>query len=282
MVNAYQNSIHGSKAFKTRLIELVSVTLHQFRVILSQLSFLLHQGDLESIEKWQMPVSEYSPNPLPPPASIFSHSAFSHHKLYPDGVHDMAGYWAEDRILGGVAIFNRLEEQKSPNAPPNIFFLASRADVTKLAFQLTDKQQDSLLNFLLSGQQDKKSDSQLDDGLEPKHHVLPILGDQSNTLRIPMSETIYFHGICRDPWERKPYTTDAVYTLRRRPKSEIDYPEGRLLLYQVNKLLGLPLPIVDEADGESLEAMLISETIDETPKQTDNAKDNTSEGKEEG
>jgi hypothetical protein len=43
-------------------------------------------------------------NPLLP---SFFHSEFKEHEQYPEGIADMVGYWAENRILGGVALFDR-------------------------------------------------------------------------------------------------------------------------------------------------------------------------------
>jgi hypothetical protein len=31
------------------------------------------------------------------------------HAQYPEGIADMVGYWAKDRILGGVVLFDRGE-----------------------------------------------------------------------------------------------------------------------------------------------------------------------------
>lgn len=46
--------------------------------------------------------------PSPPPyASLFAHTEYTFHEMYPYGVADMAGYWAEDQIFGGVVLFDR-------------------------------------------------------------------------------------------------------------------------------------------------------------------------------
>ena len=42
-----------------------------------------------------------------PPEMLFYHGEYQHKDAYPDGVDDMLGYWAENRILGGVVLFGR-------------------------------------------------------------------------------------------------------------------------------------------------------------------------------
>jgi hypothetical protein len=38
---------------------------------------------------------------------LFFHVDYMDHRQYPNGLADMAGYWAEDRIFGGVVLFDR-------------------------------------------------------------------------------------------------------------------------------------------------------------------------------
>ena len=41
------------------------------------------------------------------PACAFFHAAFLDHERYPRGKADVAGYWAEGKIFGGVVVFDR-------------------------------------------------------------------------------------------------------------------------------------------------------------------------------
>lgn len=50
---------------------------------------------------------------LRPYASLFFHPSYRYHEQYPFGTADMAGYWAEDRIFGGVVLFDRTESGKA-------------------------------------------------------------------------------------------------------------------------------------------------------------------------
>lgn len=44
---------------------------------------------------------------LPPYASLFYHADYTEHEKYPSGASDLAGFWAEDQIFGGVVLFDR-------------------------------------------------------------------------------------------------------------------------------------------------------------------------------
>lgn len=44
---------------------------------------------------------------LEPPPTLFCHGEYLDHQQYPHGLANVAGYWAEDRILGGIAVFDR-------------------------------------------------------------------------------------------------------------------------------------------------------------------------------
>lgn len=42
---------------------------------------------------------------------LFFTFSYMNSKEYPFGISDMAGYWAEDRIFGGVVLFDRGESE---------------------------------------------------------------------------------------------------------------------------------------------------------------------------
>jgi hypothetical protein len=48
---------------------------------------------------------------LEPFPTLFAHGSYVDHEQCPEGVADMAGYWAGDRIFGGVILFNRVESE---------------------------------------------------------------------------------------------------------------------------------------------------------------------------
>lgn len=205
----------GSRAFETRLIELVAVALHQFGAFVYELDLRLHQGDIESITDWEL---ETNPNSISvarvlPRPTLFSHHAYLHEDIYPQGVADIVGYWTEDRILGGVVVFDRKTEFfGNSRAPlPNIYFHACRDHVTIRVFQLIDEQQRALLDFLLS------------ESSEMPCSPLPILGDKQNRKRYDAHTAISESLIFRDIWERKPPTANDLSFYGRRPKEGIDY-----------------------------------------------------------
>lgn len=88
---------------------MVAVGIHQLAVLLYKL------GDLQQHDDWKpwKPPRRHDglnnwPDPEPYP-TLFFHSWFQEHAQYPEGVADMVGYWAEERILGGVVLFDRGE-----------------------------------------------------------------------------------------------------------------------------------------------------------------------------
>lgn len=114
-MQAYQNSEIGSLEFKMRLVELVAVAIHYIAMLLFQLQPKLHDGDIESVLSWKKEaewetirgrrrlIIEY-PDPKP---TMFFHIEYMDYDQYPNGLADVAGYWAEDRIFGGVVLFDR-------------------------------------------------------------------------------------------------------------------------------------------------------------------------------
>ncbi|KAM0554062.1 hypothetical protein ACHAPJ_007137 [Fusarium lateritium] len=215
----YQRAEFGSKAFNVRLVELVAVAFHEIGVLLLQLDFQIHQGDIDAITNWKMPHAEGLVD-VPPRPTLFSHHAYLDADIYPNGVADIVGYWAEDRVLGGVAVFDRRAEKSADTQISNIYFHSCRRRQTHRAYQLRDDQQEALFNFLLT-----KADS-----LPPKLNPLPILSDARNSVRVDAEFAITHHDIYRDIWERKPITKEERRLVERQPKSDIDYPEAAELI----------------------------------------------------
>lgn len=106
----------GTKEFKMRLVEMVAVSLHQIAVYLFKSSPKSHTLEyIKHVTEWQIPTgwverfgAKFWEEPMfPPPQTHFLHVSYTDFDLYPNGVADMAGYWAEDRILEGVVLFDR-------------------------------------------------------------------------------------------------------------------------------------------------------------------------------
>ncbi|KAM0321320.1 hypothetical protein ACHAPQ_009488 [Fusarium lateritium] len=221
-----ENAEPGSKNFNIRLLELVAVSLHQIAVFLFKANHRLHQGDIDAVTNWKMPLTE-SMIDVPPGPTLFSHHAYLDDDISPEGVADIVGYWAEDRILGGVVVFDRRPE--SLDEIPNVYFHPCRQGQTIRVYQLRDEQQEALFDFL----------SREDPSTPPS--PLPILGDKQNRIRVdaPMAIT-HFH-IYRDIWERKPLDIIDLRIFEKRPKDELDYPEVGDMVRRINAQHGMPI-----------------------------------------
>ncbi|KAK3332357.1 hypothetical protein B0T19DRAFT_482650 [Cercophora scortea] len=214
LVGAYRACSPGSRAFKTRLIEMTAVAVHAIAVHLFKLGTSLHTDD--GIASWTPPNEEdsryWSKNPDGALPTLFYHHWYSNHEQYPDGIADMVGYWAEARILGGVVLFDRRDPESSPKVQPDSVWLhGNRYNVTYRIYRLLDEQKQSLLAFLTSE--------------TPDLGVLPILGDEKNTTREDPEEPVENTGIYRNPWERKPRPEDQGFDSRLRTCwDQFDYP----------------------------------------------------------
>ncbi|KAK0752992.1 hypothetical protein B0T18DRAFT_314652 [Schizothecium vesticola] len=264
VVNAFQRAAPGTKKFNTRLIEMVAVALHQFGVLLHQLGFRMHRGDIECVTNWTAPkpsVAEDDWEPIPPPPTLFYNAFYGDWEIYPEGVADMIGYWAECRILGGVVLFDRRAELDADGdltaEPPNIYLHPSRCKVTFRVTQLLDWQQQALVDFLLS-----KPDLTAASGdASPVPCPVPVIVDDRNRTRVSPEDALVLRGIYRDVWERKPLDSFGYRGIIRRPQAQVDYPEIGVEALVFNRAAGVPIPkgkMKDYLDGV--------ETLPEGPK----------------
>ncbi|KAM0328054.1 hypothetical protein ACHAQA_005456 [Verticillium albo-atrum] len=190
---AYQAASPASRAFNVRLLEMIAVAIHQIAVMLFKLDTSRHKHD--NITEWAPPQTgtgydmvfwaEFPDGPLP---TLFYHPWYMDHEQYPNGAADLAGYWVEARILGGVMLFDR-----RPNGnPDHVYLLPNRRDVTYRIYQLLPEQKKALLDFLVGESEP-----------EPTVGAIPILGSDKNLNRVDPEEPIEETGIYRDIWERK-------------------------------------------------------------------------------
>ncbi|OBT97131.1 hypothetical protein VE01_04877 [Pseudogymnoascus verrucosus] len=222
LIHAYQAASPGSRAFQTRLIELIAVAIHQIAVQIFKLDTGLHKDD--GIASWTPPKENtmfWRRNPNDPPPTLFRHRFYRDYDQYPEGVADGVGYWAEARILGGVALFDRRKPESVPSIglehlpsidPDAIYFHSNRKRVTYRIYGLLDSQKQQLLDFLLSEE------------TPPASCPLPILGDDDNRQRVDPEEPIVDTGIYRDEWERKPPPRDKPDGRVRGVKDGLNYP----------------------------------------------------------
>ncbi|KAL6361371.1 hypothetical protein LRP88_04839 [Fusarium phalaenopsidis] len=202
----------GVKSIQYRLIELMAVAVHQIAVILFNLGTSLHKDD--GITEWAPPKSnrlywDHSPDgPLP---TLFKHPWYVDYDQYLNGAADMAGYWAESRIFGGVVVFDR--RRQSPEFDPYAVYLhPNRTNVTYRIFELLPEQKQALIEFLTAD-------------AAPPESPLPILGHDMNRNRVDPEEPIEETGIYRDLWERKELPLDAPDAARMRGVWDVlDFP----------------------------------------------------------
>ncbi|KAI1272622.1 hypothetical protein F5Y07DRAFT_379353 [Xylaria sp. FL0933] len=150
LIDAYNNTSLGSRAFQARLIEMTVYAVHQIAVQLFRTETSIHD-EKDGMGWWEDPKRER----MPP--TLFQHHAYCDYHLFPEDLADGVAYWAENRIFGGVVLFDRRAPGSSPNShngirvDPNAIYLHSDRDgVTNQIYQLTDRQRCDLVNFLLS------------------------------------------------------------------------------------------------------------------------------------
>ncbi len=114
LLQTFQNSKPGTDAFLFRLLELLSRSVHCIAVSIELTATKCHVGDIETATTYHQPPMmipvgrNMRAYPSPPPhGSLFFHRGYKDHEQYPFRKADMAGYWAEDRIFGGVVLFDR-------------------------------------------------------------------------------------------------------------------------------------------------------------------------------
>ncbi|KAK3934657.1 hypothetical protein QBC46DRAFT_426217, partial [Diplogelasinospora grovesii] len=193
---AYQAATPGSRAFKTRLIELVARAVHQIAVWLFKQEPMRYKDDCLMSWRPDKDALEWSYRRGFPP-TFFRHPWYIDYDQYPEGVADGVGYWAEARILGGVVLFDRRGPDSSPDVELDaVYFHSDNREVTYRIYRLLDEQKQQLIQFLLS------------EITPPSSCPLPIHGDMDNHKRIDPEEPIKDTGIYRDKRERRPPDED--------------------------------------------------------------------------
>jgi hypothetical protein len=183
-----------------QLIELAALAVHEIAVQLFQMEPAFHLED--EIAPWKPPNGHLSADIEEQWPTLFRHTWYLNYQQYPHGLADVAGFWAESRIFGGVVLFDRRNPSLIPESErDSIWFHPSREDVTYRIFQLLEDQKQALLRFLTSE--------------SPDLSTLPILGDERNITREDPEEPIQETQIYRNIWERNTVVQGAAnYRLR--------------------------------------------------------------------
>ncbi|KAI8711170.1 hypothetical protein NCS52_01492600 [Fusarium sp. LHS14.1] len=93
------------------------------------------------------PLGQNPPRYYIPPATIFVHRAYRSAERYPRGAADVAGYWAEGQIFGGVVWFQRGETDLECKG---VWIHGASLGSPRTLYPPTQKQLDSLISILLS------------------------------------------------------------------------------------------------------------------------------------
>ncbi|RTE74929.1 hypothetical protein BHE90_010631 [Fusarium euwallaceae] len=104
-----------------------------------------HQTWLDMVKR--EPKGQNPPRHYIPPATIFVHRAYRSAERYPRGTADVAGYWAEGQIFGGVVWFERGETDSECQG---IWIHGASQGGPRTLYPPTQRQLDSLISFLLS------------------------------------------------------------------------------------------------------------------------------------
>ncbi|KAJ6789629.1 hypothetical protein PWT90_08484 [Aphanocladium album] len=194
---AYQSAAPGSRLFNTRLIELVSRSIHQIAVEITLLNENFHKEDgMTSFTPPESDTAFWCSSPAGPPPTWFYLRWYKDFEKYPQGSGDMVGYWAENYIIGGVLLFDRRGEHSD-----QVFEMGGNVDKKEY------------LDFLQAN-----ADASL--GICP----LPLTSDNTSFDRVDPEEPILETGIYRDHWERLPLADDEPDERLRDVMTMDDYP----------------------------------------------------------
>ena len=153
LLKAYQAAAPGYRSFRFRLIELVAVSIHKIAERLFMRRHRIHdRGNqdrdytVNAVTAWQSSWPRLQPAP-----TLLTHISYDALGQYPQGLADVVGYWAENRILGGVVLFDRSEAWDDGASPePNIYLHSDRKGTTSSIWQALDEQQQALIDFFLA------------------------------------------------------------------------------------------------------------------------------------
>ncbi|KAL2285262.1 hypothetical protein FJTKL_08222 [Diaporthe vaccinii] len=203
LLDVLQAASPGSRAFKTRLMEVLARSVHQVAVILYNSNPDLSSSassSLKDIHTWEPPkgASDHDGRW----ALWWNFTPTGHHPLccgtrgnyinpenFPEGAADMAGYWAESRILGGVVLFDRAAQACGESDA--VYLHPDRDEVTYRICLLTDVQKKAMMDFF----QAREANNEV-------ACPLPVLPDETNTQCVDSEEPTRVTGVYRDAWER--------------------------------------------------------------------------------
>jgi hypothetical protein len=194
----------------------VAIAVHSIAVTLFQRGHCIHDAlwktkdaaySIDAVTTWREDLGRPDLNPDP---TLFSHFSYMAVGQYPNGLADIVGYWAENKVLGGVVIFDRSDSWDDDKSEPNVYFHSDRSQVTFRIWQLLDEQQQALVNFLFSSPTPVGAPG-----------PFPLTASAKNLARFD-PEVATGCRVYRDIWEREPPSDESPHCVH----SSHDYPEG--------------------------------------------------------
>ncbi|KAI5861491.1 hypothetical protein GGS23DRAFT_598272 [Durotheca rogersii] len=112
---AFRETEPGSKQFHLRLLELLAVSCHQIAVCLYNVTGRNHHH--AEYDEWRDEPRDMSTWGSYRPPIAFTHGPYKAIEQYPHGLADVAAYWVEARIFGGIIVFDRGETEIEVDFP---------------------------------------------------------------------------------------------------------------------------------------------------------------------
>ncbi|KAL1883252.1 hypothetical protein Daus18300_000310 [Diaporthe australafricana] len=224
LVHRYLAASLGSRDFKGSLIEIIAVSVHQIPTYLHKLGLNLGNHACPHNEDTGIP-------------TFLFHDYYKNIDQYPNGVAGAVGYWAEAEILGGVALFDRRQQQKPLKDSGEVFLPHNRGEDVYRNLKLLDPEDWEIFDVMLSEYRaltqhfldnpdaiyshtnreemtyriwqllPEQKKSLLDFLLARPGEMespLPIHPSEKNLFRVDPEDPITETRIYRDVWERKP------------------------------------------------------------------------------
>ena len=91
---------------------------------IAALLFDMVEGGLRKLVVKELPIYRVAASKYPPHLTLLSHPDYDFQDDYPRGSADTVAYWAEDRIFGGVVLFDRGDSGTEVACLPITFLLS--------------------------------------------------------------------------------------------------------------------------------------------------------------
>ncbi|RDW81604.1 uncharacterized protein DSM5745_05161 [Aspergillus mulundensis] len=166
VISTYQQTPLQAREFKARLIEITAVVIHTLAALL--FSHTNHppykkpppKNKIVMVDGWPQVTDELVPSRVP---TYLYHNDYLDDDIYPLGIADIAAYWAETHLFGGVVVFYQGDnETELPTdlLPPSSLPLDDKRfldvylhpDCRFKVFRLSDAQIDQFVGFGVHGE----------------------------------------------------------------------------------------------------------------------------------